>query len=230
MNVLSCAMLLGCLLHLALAPASAAGQSPTAKPAPAAAQPASGAAEPARVADSDVGFSYGLPSDWQYVAPPSAPKATAPIPGVTSSKKGDACVEVVLTAKRGSPASAVVVAALPFACYGQTMKARDLAKFGDGAAEGLKQAFNISQPVQGNYLLGSHAMWIERAKGTPKGHAGNSFIFETACTVLAKGAVCWMTMAADSASLRAFEKAPVTLDGESAVELVPAHAFLHDAK
>ena len=153
-----------------------------------------------------------------------------PFPDAVAAKKGDACVEVVLTAKHGAPASVVVVMALPFACYGQTMKPSDLENFGAGAAEGLKQTFDVTEPVEGVYTLGSHTVWIERAKGTPKGHAGNSFIFETACTFLLKSGVCWVTMATDWASLHAFERAPVTLDGEISPELVPAHSFVHGSK
>jgi hypothetical protein len=179
------------------------------------------------VDNSDVGFSYSLPSDWEFVAPPSAPKVTVPFPDAVAAKRGDACVEVVFTAKQGAPASVVVVMALPFACYGQTMKPSDIANFGAGAAEGLKQTFEITDPVQGNYTLGSHAIWVERAKGTPKGHSENPFTFEIACSVLTKGAVCWMTMAADWHSLHAFERAPVTLDGETSPELVPPHSFVH---
>jgi hypothetical protein len=144
-----------------------------------------------------------------------------------AAKKGDACVEVVLTAKHGTPASVVMVMALPFACYGQSLKPGDLANFGAGAAAGLKQTFDVTDPVEGNYTLGSHAVWIERAKGTPKGHPENPFTFEIACTVLAKGAACWMTMAADWHSLHAFERAPVTLDGETFAGLVPPHSFVH---
>jgi hypothetical protein len=181
---------------------------------------------PPQVENSDVGFSYKLPADWQFVALPPVPPAPVPFPGIVGAKKGDACVEVVLTARHGAPASAVVVTALPFACYGQTMQPGDLAKLGAGAAEGLKQTFDIANPVEGNYTLGSHAVWIERARGTPKGRPGDSFIFETACTILAKGAVCWTAMAADPASLHAFEKAPVTLEGERFGALVPASAFV----
>ncbi len=197
-----------------------------------AATPAGHAAAPAQLAqveNGDVGFSYGLTSDWEIVALPTAHAVSVPYPELMA-KKGDACVEVVFTAKRGTPASVVVVIALPFACYGQSLKASDLANFGAGAAEGLKQTFEVTNVVQGNYTLGSHAIWIERAKGTPKGHAGEPFIFETACTVLTKGAVCWVTMAADRDSLHAFQRAPVTLDGEISPELVPPHSFVHDSK
>ena len=129
-----------------------------------------------------------------------------PYPTVASATKGDACVELAMTAKHGNPASVVVVMALPFACYGQTMTVSDLENFGEGAAQGMKQTFDLTDPVQTNYSLGSHTMWIERADGTPKNHAESSFTFEIACTVLEKGAVCWMTMAADAASLQAFEQ------------------------
>jgi hypothetical protein len=207
-------------------PAQTETPAPTA--APVATAPPVAATQLAQVDDSDVGFSYGLPADWEIVAPPPAPRITVPFPDAMGAKRGDACVGVVLTAKEGTPASVVVVTALPFACYGQNMKPGDLANFGSGAAEGLKQTFDITDPVQGNYTLGSHDIWIERAKGTPKGHPGNPFTFEIACTVLEKGAVCWMTMAADWHSLHAFERAQVTLDGETSPALVPPHSFVHD--
>ena len=136
----------------------------------------------------------------------------APYPTIASATKGDACVELAMTAKHGNPASVVVVMALPFSCYGQTMTVSDLENFGEGAAQGMKQTFDLTDPVQTTYPLGSHTMWIERANGTPKNHAESSFTFEIACTVLEKGAVCWMTMADDAASLQAFEKGTVSLD------------------
>ena len=217
--------LLGCVTLSAQTPAPSGGKAAT--PAPAAAPAAT---QPPQVEDSDVGFNYSLPADWEFVAPPPATTPSAPFPDVVTAKKGDACVEVVLTARHGTPASVVVVTALPFACYGQTMKPGDLANFGAGAAEGLKQTFDVTDPVEGNYTLGSHAIWIERAKGTPKGHPEKPFTFEIACTVLTKGAVCWMTMATDWPSLRAFQRAPVTLDGEISAELVPPHSFVHDSQ
>jgi hypothetical protein len=120
----------------------------------------------------------------------------------------------------------VVVLALPFACYGQTITERDLANFGAGAAEGMKQSFEITEPVEATYSLGSHTLWIERAKGTPKHHSESQFTFEIACTVLTKGAACWMTMAADAASLETFEQSTVSLEGDAPAALVPATAFL----
>jgi hypothetical protein len=131
-----------------------------------------------------------------------------------------------MTAKHGNPASVIVVTALPFSCYGQTMTVSDLANVGGGASEGMKQTFDLTEPQQATYSLGSHTLWIERAKGTPKTHAESSFTFEIACTVLQKGAVCWMTMAADAASLKDFEQSKVTLEGEPPTALVPASAFV----
>jgi hypothetical protein len=199
-------------------PAQAATPAPTAVPA---------ATQPAQVDDSDVGFNYSLPADWEFVTPASAPKIIVPFPDAVAAKKGDACVEIVFTAKHGTPASVVVVTALPFACYGQSMNPGDLANFGAGAAEGMKQTFDVTNPVEGNYTLGNHAIWIERAKGTPKGHPEKPFTFEIACTVLNKGAVCWMTMATDWPSLRDFQRSPVTLDGDTFDALVPPHSFVH---
>jgi hypothetical protein len=129
------------------------------------------------------------------------------------------------TAHHGDPVSVIVVVVLPFDCYGQTMAADDLPGFGSGAAEGLKQAFDIFEPVYGSYSLGSHPFWIERAKGNPKGRPEAQYTVEIACTILKKGAACWMTMAADEPSLLAFEHSLVTLDGEASTPLVPATAF-----
>ena len=218
---------------LAQAPGSAPAAAPVA--APATAQPSAGAAkQPAapassatspQVQRSDIGFSYRLPPDWEVVAPARAATAETPYHTLAASKKGDACVEVAFTAKHGAPASVVVILALPFSCYGQAMKTSDLKNLGAGAAEGMKQTFEVTEAVEGNYSLGSHAVWIERAKGTPKYHPESRFTFEIACTVLEKGAACWMAMAADAAGLHEFEEGMVSLDNESPAALVPATAF-----
>lgn len=205
---------------VAQAPAGSATPTPEAAPAAAAPVPA------AQVQRDDIGFSYSLPSDWEIVLPPTPPKTVMPYPALAPAAKGDACVEVAMTAKRGAPASVVVVTALPFACYGQTMTVADLENFGEGAAEGMKQTFVITEPVDATYSLGNHTVWIERASGTPKNHVESRFTFEVVCTVLQKGAVCWMTLAADAGSLQAFEQSTVSLDGEPATKLVPADAFV----
>ncbi|MGC9224814.1 MAG: hypothetical protein ACP5E2_12865 [Terracidiphilus sp.] len=223
------------LVAQATAPASGPAKAPAHSATPAPAQPAASAptavsAQPPQVEDSKVGFSFSLPADWEFVAPAPARKVTEPYPGLATVKKGDACIETVFTARHGSPASVVVVTALPFACYGHTMKASDLGSLGAGAVEGLKRTFSVHDSVQGNYALGGHTVWIERAKGTHKGHEKTPFVYETACTVLARGAVCWMTAAADWNSLHDFEQAPVTLEGERFAALVPVNAFVSSPK
>jgi hypothetical protein len=202
-------------------PAAVPAQTPSAAPAAATAPP-----PPPKVDDTSVGFSYSLPSSWEFVAPPPAPKVVVPYPTLIAPKKGDACIDVVLTAKHGSPGSVVVVLDLPFSCYGQTMSPGDLVNFGAGAVEGMKQTFDLkTDAVEATYSLGGHNLWAERVDGTPKGHPENKYIFEIACAVLEKGAACWMTMAADWPDLKAFEQANVSLDGGAPAALVPEGAF-----
>lgn len=182
-----------------------------------------------RTLNSDLGFSYALPSDWQVMdAPASLPdvKQQARQNAATEDeKKGVACIQLLLTARHGSPASVVVEVALPFACFGQEMTEKDLPGFAAGASEGLKQTLDLGDPVYSEYSLGSHRLWIERAKGTPKGQSEISYTVEIACSLVKQAAVCWMTMAADDPALRTFEGGAVTLDGEKPVPLVPANAF-----
>jgi hypothetical protein len=177
----------------------------------------------------EIGFTYDLPPEWTVVkAKPSShvvDTEPAQAPATELQKKGTACIQVALTATHGKPSSVVVIVALPFDCYGQTMSEQDLEGFGSGAAEGLKQDFDLLNPVFGAYSLGSHHLWIERAKGNPKGRTETQYTVEIACSMLKKGAACWMALAADEASLRAFESGRVTMDGEPATPLVPATAF-----
>ena len=178
---------------------------------------------------SDLGFTYSLPSEWEVMATPStlADMKQQQTQSATSEdeKKGLACVQLALTARHGDPASVVVVIQLPFDCFGQAMNDKDLPGFAQGASEGLKQSFDISDPVYGSYSLGTHSMWAERAKGSPKGHPELPYTMEIACSLLKKGAVCWMAMAADDAALKIFESSPVALEGEAPAALVPATAY-----
>jgi hypothetical protein len=178
---------------------------------------------------SELGFSYSLPQDWEVVdAQVTLPKAKEQADqsaATDEEKRGLACVQVALTARHGDPASVLVEVALPFDCFGQEMSEKDLPGFATGASEGLKQTFDIGESVFGSYALGSHSMWIERAKGNPKGHPELPYTVEITCSLLKKAAVCWMAMAADDAALRVFERGAVTLDGESANALVPSTAF-----
>jgi hypothetical protein len=140
-------------------------------------------------------------------------------------KKGVACVQIAFTARHGDPTSVLVVVELPFACFGQSMTQKDLPGFAQGASEGIRQSFDIGEPVYGDYALGSHSMWIERAKGAPKGHPEVPYTVEVACTLLKRGAVCWMALAAGDEALKVFEGGAVTLEGETPTPLVPASAF-----
>jgi hypothetical protein len=191
-------------------------------PAPADSQPtATAPVGPPQIHDTNIGFSYSLPADWETLASQMV-QPDVPYPAAMGARKGNACAQVELTARHGKPASVVVVTALPFDCYGQSLTDKNLADFATGAAEGLKQTFDITNPVMANYLLGSHKMWGERATGMVKGQPGSTYTLEIACTVLDKGAVCWLTMAADASSLQAFEEQPVTLDGDTFDAIVPA--------
>lgn len=180
-----------------------------------------------QVHTSSLGFSYSMPSDWETVDPqpdmPAVKQEGAQNAASDEEKKGIACVQVALSARHG--ASAIVEVALPFDCYGQTMTADRLSGFGEGAAEGLKQTFDVNHPVLGAYMLGDRHMWIERASGTPKGRTEPVYTVEIACTLLTKAAVCWMTIAADAGDLQVFEHGGVTLDGYTAPSLVPHNAF-----
>jgi hypothetical protein len=174
-------------------------------------------------------MSYTLPKDWEVVDAgatlPQAKEQADQNAATDEEKKGLACVQVALTARHGDPASVLVEVALPFDCFGQQMSEKDLPGFASGASEGLKQTFDIGESVYGSYELGTHSMWIERAKGTPKGHPELPYTVEITCSLLKRAAVCWMAMAADDAALRVFERGAVTLDGEGAKALVPSTAF-----
>ena len=178
---------------------------------------------------SNLGYSYSIPSDWEVVATPSslADVKQQQSQSATSEdeKKGVACVQLSLTARHGEPASVIVVMELPFGCFGQTMSDKDLPGFAQGASEGIKQSFDITDPVYGSYSLQGHSMWVERAKGTPKGHPELPYTVEIACSLLTKGAVCWMAMAADESALKTFEQGPVALEQQAPVALVPPTAF-----
>lgn len=177
---------------------------------------------------NDLGFSYHLPEDWQIEIqePREQRQAEKPAPEA-EEKTGIACTEVPMTARHGEPATVIVIVALPFACYGQSMTAEELPGFAAGAADGLKQVFTVSLPITATYTLAGHRMWVERARAVAVGKTAPAYTLEIACTILKKSAVCWLAQAADEAGLRIFENAPVTLDGDAAPALVPSEVFLH---
>jgi hypothetical protein len=178
---------------------------------------------------SPLGYSYSLPSDWEVVdAHPMEPllkQEQAKAATTPEEKKGLECVQLSLTARKGSPASVIVAVELPYSCFGQTMTEKDLPGFAMGASDGLKKSFNVSDPQFGTYTLGKHSFWIERVQGAVIDHPEAVYTVEITCTLLKDGAVCWMAMAKDSGALGAFEQAAVTLDGEAEPALVPANAF-----
>lgn len=177
---------------------------------------------------SEFGFVYRLPEDWKIIAPkgPAVAQQQSPDQTVQAQKQGIACLEVPLTARHGDPPTTVVVDVLPFACYGQRMTPDDLPVFGAGAAEGLKETFDITTPVEVTYQLARHTMWIQRARAMTKGKSGPTYTLETVCTLLERAAVCWVARAGDEIGLHTFELVPVSLDGTAAVALVPPNTFV----
>jgi len=193
--------------------------------------PASGrVSTAAHTSTSDVGFSYSLPEDWEFVDMNSsfaaAQKLAQQTAGDDELKRGAACLRIALTAHHGSPGSMVAAVALPSACMGKEMTASDLPGFGIASAQGIQVGFDVGDPLVAEYSLGSHKMWAARAKGNPSGHPELQYTVETVCTLVKKGAVCWMALAADDSALATFEQGSVTLDKEAPFPLVPATAFL----
>lgn len=176
-----------------------------------------------------LGFSYSLPADWEQVdmqpALPALRQQLDKDATSASEKKGLDCAQLDFGARRGDPPSAIIVVALRYDCYGQTMTDSDLPAFGLGTAQGLKQSWNVDNPVYGAYTLGSHSVWIERATGSPIGHPDMVRSVEAVCTLLKNGAVCWMAMAVDDASMKDFEHGQVVLDNDPPVALVPPGAL-----
>ena len=178
---------------------------------------------------NDFGFEYHVPSGWDSIdAQSTLPEVKAQQSAnakTDEEKKEIACIQVPVSARKGQPPSFLAAMALPFDCFGQIMTEKDLPGFAEGASEGPRAFFDFSEPTFGSYKLGDHSMWIERAKGNPKGHPEMSYTLEVACSLLKRSAVCWMTVAGDDASLKQFEGTAVTLDGDFNAELVPANAF-----
>jgi hypothetical protein len=178
---------------------------------------------------SNIGFSYSLPSDWEVIdrnaGLPDLQKQVEKDATTDAEKRGIGCIQMALTARHGTPPSIVTIVALPFECFGEQFTGKDLPGFAQGAMEGVNNSFDLSAPVTANYDLGTHRLWIERSSATVKGHAELAYTLETVCTILRKGAVCWMAMADGKEALATFEDGAVTLDGDAQPALVPATAF-----
>lgn len=176
----------------------------------------------------ELGFAYDFPAGWEVVnlqgAAPQAKEQAAQNAKTEQEKKGLACAAMGPTAHSGG--SVIVNVSVPFDCFGQQLSDRDLPQFGAGATQGVTQSFDIGAPTFGTYTLGTHTLWIERVQGTPKGQSTSpQYTIEIACAVVKKAAVCWTAMAANDASLKAFESGKVTLDSDAPAALVPATAF-----
>lgn len=186
---------------------------------------------PAATAPSseDMGFTYHLPAGWDAIDTqstlPEVKKHQLENAKTEDEKKEIACIQIPISARRGAPPSFLAAMGLPFDCFGQIMTEKDLPGFAEGSSQGPRAVFDFSDPVYGSYALGAHSMWIERAKGNPKGHPEMAYTLEIACSLLKKAAVCWMTVSGDDQALKEFEGAAVTLDGDSFPELVSATAF-----
>jgi hypothetical protein len=193
--------------------------------APMLAQAPAAAAPPAE----DLGFTYLVPAGWDAIDAqstlPEVKKRQMETAKTDDEKKEIACVQVPVSARRGAPPSFLAAMALPFDCFGQIMTEKDLPGFAEGSSEGPRAIFDFGDPVYGNYTMGSHSMWIERAKGNPKGHPEMPYTLEIACSLLKRAAVCWMTVAGDEQALKEFEGTAVTLDGDPFTALVPPTAF-----
>ena len=228
-NLLFAALLVLCAVPLAAQEPATPDTAPIAAPqdaAPIPVPPPSSVAAQAHV--SDLGFSYSIPSDWDVVDTkpmlPSVLQKAARDYGNEAAKMA-ACVQLPLTAHHGNPPSAIAVVGLSFDCVGHPFTAQDLPGVATGVNEGLTKSVQIDNPVTNTYTLGTHSMWIQRATGSLVGHPEIKRTMETVCSVLKKGVVCWMTLAADDAALQTFEQGTVTLDGEDATALVPADAL-----
>jgi len=180
------------------------------------------------MSSASLGFNYTLPSDW--IVEDMQETARQVQQQAAQSAQNDAemravgCMEAPFKAHHGI-GSTVAIVALPFDCFGQHYTDADLPAFATNIVEGLKKGWKISDPVYGSYSLGTHSLWVERAKGSLLNGAGDKKTLELVCSMLRNGAVCWMAFVAGSAELKGFELGAVTLDGEASPSLVPAAAF-----
>ena len=187
---------------------------------PAAANPAAPS-----VYKSDLGFSYGYSPDWELIdtkpITPAAQQQAAASATSAEEKKGAACAQIGLMLKHGDPASIIMTVALPYDCYGSSFTDEDLPGFGKGVSGGLKQNFNVSETKTATYKSGTHNLWIERAIAVSKGDPTRDYTIETVCSILKKGATCWIGMVKDDAALKVMEQSLVTLESDAPTALVP---------
>lgn len=178
---------------------------------------------------SDLGFTYSYPSDWDLVdtkpLTPIAQQKAAENAKSDEEKKGAACAQIGLMLKHGQPPSIIMTVSLPYDCYGSQFTDADLPGFGNGVSSGLKQNFTIQDSKTSTFKSGTHNLWAERASAASKADVNQKYTIETVCSMLKKGATCWIGMVKDDASLRVLEQAKVTLESDAPAALVPAEAF-----
>ncbi len=183
----------------------------------------------APIYQSDLGFAYGYSPEWTLIdtkpLTPLAQQKAAETATTDEAKKGAACAQLGLMLKRGEPASIIMTVSLPYDCYGSSFSDSDLPGFGSAVSVGLKQNFTIQDSKTATYKCGNHNMWMERATSSMKANPTQSYTIETVCSILKKGAVCWIGMARDDAALKALEEARVTLESDAPTALVPADAL-----
>jgi hypothetical protein len=204
-----------------------------AQPTAAATPPANENSTPAEIKESvytnDLGFTYSYTTDWKVIdSKPLLPavRLNGEDKAVDNSEKEAVqCLQVPLILRRGTPVSSIVTVVIPYDCLGKKFDTSDLANFGSGVASGMKRGFDVAEPSYGAYKLGTHNLWIERTQGTSKAHPDLTFKIETVCSLLKKGAVCWMGMVQDEITLKAFEQGLVSIEGDAPQALVPSNAF-----
>lgn len=178
---------------------------------------------------SEAGYTYSYPADWEVVdTKPMLPVQRLKAEQDATSdmeRKGASCVEIQLMIRHGDPKSVILVMYLDFKCVGVELKQSDLASTGMGMSQGLTKSFKIKEAKYGAFKLGSHTFWIERAEGSPTEYPEKAYSLETTCTILKKGLVCWLDMAASPDAITAFESGKVSLEGEPQSVLVPSSAF-----
>ena len=178
---------------------------------------------------SELGFSYSLPSDWEIVdTKPMLPvvhQQTAKNAASEGEKQALECVQVPFKATHGDPASSIVVVTLAFDCFGKQLVDSDLASFAGGVSTTLKKSWNLDDPAYAAYTLGNHSFWIERASGSSVAHPDVKRTLDVVCTLLKKGAVCWMAFVASPADLQTFENGQTILDDDAPTALVPPTVF-----
>src|SRR5690242_18900212 len=138
-------------------------------------------------APEEFGFTYHLPHDWDAIDAqstlPEVKQQQAANAKTEEEKKEIACIQIPTSARQTTPPSFLAVVALPFDCFGQIMTPKDLPGLAEGSSEGPRKFFDFADPVFGSYALGSHSLWIERAKGNPKGHPEMPYTLEIACSL-----------------------------------------------